>query len=542
MDNVVTMPRRRLNRRPTVNRAQQAATEIHDMPEGRKHYRFDRVDGLGIDWVSLGLIFSTEFCQRMLPILEKKHVYIPTPHHKKIYYWVRDHYDEYKVAPGSSIDLIYKRELKTLGREEADLIYTLLKNVFENKKAHFEKDPIPVELLCKQTIDYLFEKEIDQVISKVQDFKDKGNIQNAVRLIQEYNPLVEISSLYIEDNLLISSTDFINEELPEPRILIHPWLIDGSITMIYAPRGIGKTWLALLVSVLITRERGVARTLGNWSVYNTGGVLYIDGEMGQWHIQERLKALCSLKEDDIHTLTLLSAARTAKLYNKQINISDSFWREWIYLFFKERPQYQLLVLDNIASLTPGVSENQKEEWDPINQWLIRLRHLGVAVIIVHHANKTGQQRGTSGREDALDCIIKLSHPPGYKEREAARFIITFEKARNIGPGKALESFCLRLNKREDGTLEFIAEAAPERGSDNREIVLALLIDGVLKQKDIALKLGISKGMVSKYKKEATSKGYLSKDGKATESGKRFIQESDIDLSEYYENSSSAAEQ
>jgi putative DNA primase/helicase len=53
------------------------------------------------------------------------------------------------------------------------------------------------------------------------------------------------------------------------------------------------------------------------------------------------------------------------------------------------------------------------------------------VILVHHAGKSGQQRGTSQREDTLDYVIKLSRPLGYQPTEGARFIIEFEKGRDL---------------------------------------------------------------------------------------------------------------
>ena len=36
-----------------------------------------------------------------------------------------------------------------------------------------------------------------------------------------------------------------------------------------------------------------------------------------------------------------------------------------------------------------------------------------SVLIVHHAGKGGQQRGTSRREDVLDTSISLRHPEDY---------------------------------------------------------------------------------------------------------------------------------
>jgi AAA domain len=61
----------------------------------------------------------------------------------------------------------------------------------------------------------------------------------------------------------------------------------------------------------------------------------------------------------------------------------------------------LLILDNLSTLTNG-SEGASDAWLPMQNFLLRLRRRGVAVLLVHHAGVNGRQRGTSRREDALD--------------------------------------------------------------------------------------------------------------------------------------------
>jgi len=46
---------------------------------------------------------------------------------------------------------------------------------------------------------------------------------------------------------------------------------------------------------------------------------------------------------------------------------------------------ELLILDNLSSLTVGLRENDSDGWSPIQEWLLRLRRRGISVLIVHHA-------------------------------------------------------------------------------------------------------------------------------------------------------------
>ena len=45
----------------------------------------------------------------------------------------------------------------------------------------------------------------------------------------------------------------------------------------------------------------------------------------------------------------------------------------------------------------GLRENDSDAWSPIQQWLLQLRRRGLAVLIVHHAGKTGGQRGSADK-------------------------------------------------------------------------------------------------------------------------------------------------
>jgi putative DNA primase/helicase len=67
----------------------------------------------------------------------------------------------------------------------------------------------------------------------------------------------------------------------------------------------------------------------------------------------------------------------------------------------------------------------------MQNWLLRLRRKGIAVLLIHHAGVNGRQRGTSRREDALDLVIGLRRPADYSPEQGARFEVHVEKARTL---------------------------------------------------------------------------------------------------------------
>jgi hypothetical protein len=91
---------------------------------------------------------------------------------------------------------------------------------------------------------------------------------------------------------------------------------------------------------------------------------------------------------------------------------------------------KLLFLDNISALTPGIEENDSSAWDMIALWTNKIKQTGCAVVFVHHAGKSGQQRGTSAREDALDTVIMLKRTVN-DSMVGVDVDLVFEKSRHI---------------------------------------------------------------------------------------------------------------
>lgn len=344
------------------------------------------------------------------------------------------------------------------------------------------------------------------------------------------------SILTILESSIITSTDFLNEKIPVPRTIIDPWLVDGSISMLFAKRGVGKTWLSLIIAMMITRENAVNNTaynIGPWQCTNTAGVLYVDGEMGQFDLQDRLRRLQANmgKEGKDTPLSILSSNRIAATHDTQTNITNPFWRDGIYSYLKTHNEYKLIVLDNIASLSPGIDENAKQEWDAINQWLLGIKAMGKAVILVHHAGKEGKQRGTSGREDNLDCVIKLKNPAGYNITDGAFFNIEFEKARNMGPKANLNSFTLKITEDKQGGIIW----TKDKQLEEKELLLALILDGRIKGKKLTDLIGCSKMWVSKATQKAVVDGMLDESKRITPKGVKALNllKTKHNLEEYY---------
>jgi putative DNA primase/helicase len=189
------------------------------------------------------------------------------------------------------------------------------------------------------------------------------------------------------------------------------------------------------------------------------------------------------------------------------NLTNQNCRDGVTKYLINHPEYKLLIIDNLSSLTPGLDENVKKDWDPVNQWLLDLRAKGIAVIQVHHTGKRGDQRGTSAREDNNDVSIVLKQPDGYSPEEGARFDVTFTKSREI-LGNSVKTFSIKLEKAIDGLLEW---KIFDKKSIKKQQILSMTADGV-SRKDIAKILKCTESYISQVIKQANTEGKIERNG------------------------------
>ena len=194
--------------------------------------------------------------------------------------------------------------------------------------------------------------------------------------------------------------NFIQEKLPERKTFLSPWLRESTFTLVSGARGIGKTWFGLSIGVSLTHKQPI----GSWPVETPTNVLYIDGEMNENELQERLNQL-TRGLIPVAEFNLLSADRIARLGYKTPNLVCGEWQHGMSQYLAEHPEYRVLIIDNISALFPGLDENDKHAWDPQNQWFLNLRRQRVSTILLHHHGKNINKgpRGTSARDDNTDC-------------------------------------------------------------------------------------------------------------------------------------------
>nr|WP_298967239.1 AAA family ATPase [uncultured Halomonas sp.] len=300
----------------------------------------------------------------------------------------------------------------------------------------------------------------------------------------------------------ITALDFLNRDIPPRKMLLAPWLPTSGLAMVYAPRGIGKTWFALYTALAVASG---GEFLG-WKALRAAKVLYLDGEMPAIALQERLSTAIATGNyvmDDPAALLII----TPDLQPEYRPMPDLASLEGQMLLESHTANVELIIVDNIATLCRSGKENEGESWLSVQAWALRMRAQGKSVLFIHHAGKSGQQRGTSRREDVLDTVIALRHAKADEAPEGAAFELHFEKNRGFY-GDEAKPREVSLTSDTKGNTVWSWQNLSDSTFDR---VVSLLNEG-LKQSDVATELEINKGTVSKYARKAKEAGLLISQG------------------------------
>lgn len=205
---------------------------------------------------------------------------------------------------------------------------------------------------------------------------------------------------------------------------LEPILFEGALSMLYAPPGQGKSYFALWIAAAVA---GGGEFL-KWKAPRPRKVLYLDGEMGRKLLQKRLAQLAASIQCDLDPGQIVFVCNDEQPGFTLPYISD-FEAQRAYLEIIETHGIDVVIIDNYGCSTLAVKrEGDTEVWARVRGFFLKLRALGKAVVLVHHAGKSGLQLGTSEKEQIMNWIIKLNpcESVEYKPDET-QFRVTFEK-------------------------------------------------------------------------------------------------------------------
>ena len=202
------------------------------------------------------------------------------------------------------------------------------------------------------------------------------------------------NELEIKEILNVSSwADMEYRKYPKRNTLVSNLVHDREAVMLYSPTGVGKTWLSLAIAMIVA-GRGKMELL-DWENQDPQPVCYVDGEMLEEDIHERIKLL--IPSLDVDEDLLRKNFRYLSRVSQPDDVEDflSFELEknqveilsWLNIN-TESGVSPLLVLDNLSNLVELGDDNSAGKMQSFNMMVTKARKAGCSMGIVHHTIKT----------------------------------------------------------------------------------------------------------------------------------------------------------
>lgn len=311
----------------------------------------------------------------------------------------------------------------------------------------------------------------------------------------------------------------LDSKFPERRHLLSPWLKQQETVMVYAETGVGKSMFAASVALAVA---GGGEFLG-WRPKLREGetgyrVLYVDGEMHVQDIQDRMRVLTKA----VPGLDLGAASGNLRFLARQHQRAGAEFPSItepggmrFYLDHIEATKPDLVILDNFTTLGEVEDENAASSFNAVQAFLLGLKTCGVATILVHHAGKSGDFRGSSKLAATFETIVSLERPGEDKAMGEAQFRVTWDKVRAGGAEVVLRPILAKLVSHpggEDGEPLGAAWEYEAGDLERLEEVRQMLQRGEFKtQSEIADFYGVSRQAVSKWAERAERMGLWTDD-------------------------------
>jgi RecA-family ATPase len=384
--------------------------------------------------ILIGLITSTEYCKQIKSIWNPS--LIESVVAKRMASWVWEYYDKYNKSPGKDIETIFYSKIKS-SKFPKEIAEEIEQDILPSLSEEYEEEGIEIKPLLDETEKYFNEQHIKKYTERVQAFLAAGEIEEAEKEIQNFKPLSAVSDTL--NKFILTVTQIRRRDRKKPTIILKPWLREGQIYIVYGPPGSGKTLLALSLAYMIGAREfdGPNCQIEKWQVKSPTGCLYIDGELGEVEMEERIKQFEWLgPQSKDHRIRILS------LPEYQLETEDSFYlsnkinQRKILKWLESHPTYKLVILDSISTLFGLEDENNNSEWNnKVSPLLRSFRALGVACILLHHAGKDGKKglRGASAMSAMANGVFRLSnHSLKDIDQGQAWFILGKDKQRIAG--------------------------------------------------------------------------------------------------------------
>ena len=399
--------------------------------------------------IIISAIVSTEFLQQVKPVWDISLFESATA--KMIATWIWEYFEKYAKAPNRDIENIFYSKLQDnkLPKEIAEEIED---EILPGLSAEYENSEFNLEYILAEAQKYFKKRKLLILSQNLETLTNSGEEDKAEKLIGNFTSTDLVNSKL--ENFILTADQIRKKNRARPTMLMKPWLRESQLTILYGSYGSGKSLLAITVAFILGLENydDEECEIGEWIGVTQTGCLYIDGELGELEMEERISSFEWLgKQLPKYKMRILS------IPEYQLETEDTFYlstrinQQKIIQWLKNRPTYKLVILDSASTLFGLEDENSNSEWNnKINPFIRDLRAINVACILLHHAGKTDKKglRGASSMGAMAHNIFRLKdHEKKNIDRGEAWFVLAKDKQRSAGVN--FKTFSLHYTISED---------------------------------------------------------------------------------------------
>lgn len=208
-------------------------------------------------------------------------------------------------------------------------------------------------------------------------------------------------------------------KLSSHQFLIAPFMRTGTLTILYAPAGLGKSWLAMSMGLAVANGADV---FDGWQVKQPQKVYFLAGEMNNEELKERIVRLNEIYQpngkrcNNRFALERVNMNLATEEGQKQVECRIQRLRD------VSGEKVSFLILDNLSTLVVG--GEYPSTWNRLFSWLDKLKHEGMTILLVHHANRAGTYLGSVSIANKADFVINAQPYDNISEmirKEASKY-------------------------------------------------------------------------------------------------------------------------
>lgn len=194
----------------------------------------------------------------------------------------------------------------------------------------------------------------------------------------------------------IRGIDYILEDHPPIQYIINKIVEEASVNIWVGKFGSKKTWAAISAAVCVAAGK-------EWLELETkqSSVLIIDEESGERRLAYRIKqALAGELITEKIPISFIS--------NAQFNLLKRPEDQDLLIKVITETGARLVIIDALVDIMAGGDENAVKDTQPVFVALRRITKVtNAAIVVIHHANRLGDYRGSSAIPGALETMIQI---------------------------------------------------------------------------------------------------------------------------------------